>query len=70
MKNYLKKRLRNRGFWLSLSAMLVLTIQSFGYVNILPKNYSDIVNCFLALLTALGILNDNFTENKWYLDDK
>lgn len=70
MKNYLKKRLRNRGFWVSLSAMLVLTIQSFGYIDILPKNYSDIVNCFLALLTALGILNDNSTENKWYLDDK
>ncbi|MGX9755890.1 hypothetical protein ACWYRQ_06420 [Clostridioides difficile] len=70
MKNYLKKRVGNRGFWISLAAMIPLTIQSFGYIEILPKNYSDIVNCFLALLTALGILNDNSTENKWYLDDK
>lgn len=70
MKNYLKKRVGNRGFWVSLTAMIPLTIQSFGYIEILPKNYSDIVNCLLALLTALGILNDNSTENKWYLDDK
>lgn len=66
---YLKKRVSNYGFWISLSALIPLFLQVFGDVKILPENYQEIVNCVLALLVALGVCNNPTTENKFFNDD-
>lgn len=65
----LKLRLTSRSFWLSLAALIPLTLQAFGDVSILPGNYDQIVSCFLALITAMGVISNPTTENKWYGDD-
>lgn len=70
MVEYIKRRVSNYGFWISLSALIPLFLQVFGDKNILPSNYDEIVNCILTLLVALGICNNPTTENRFYKDDK
>lgn len=70
MVEYIKRRVSNYGFWISLSALIPLFLQVFGDKNILPSNYDEIVNCILALLVALGVCNNPTTENRFYKDDK
>ena len=70
MVEYIKRRVSNYGFWISLSALIPLFLQVFGDKNILPSNYDEIVNCILTLLVALGVCNNPTTENRFFKDDK
>lgn len=65
----LKSRLSSRSFWISLAALIPLSLQAFGDITILPGNYDEIVTCFLALITAMGVINNPTTDNKWFGDD-
>ena len=47
-----KSRLRNKTFWVSLTAAVVLLAQQLG-LDIFPKNISDIVNTILLIATIL-----------------
>ena len=69
MSEEMKKRLTSKGFWVSLAALIPVILQLFG-MDILPKDYSLIVNMLLTLLVTLGVLNNPTTDSKWFLDDK
>jgi uncharacterized membrane protein len=69
MSESMKKRFSSKGFWVSLAALVPVVLQLFG-ADILPKDYSSIINMILTLLVALGVLNNPTTEGSWYLDDK
>lgn len=56
----LKARLKNKFFWISMSSAIALLIQQLG-LNIIPDNYSDIVNTLLSILTMLGVVVDPST---------
>ncbi|RAL27119.1 holin [Thermoflavimicrobium daqui] len=62
-------RLRNYGFWVSMTAFIAIVAELFG-VDFAKGNYNDFVNVLLSILVFFGILNDPTTENKGYLDDK
>ncbi|WP_102400610.1 holin [Haloimpatiens massiliensis] len=62
-------RFRNYGLWLSIFAFIPLLLEGFG-LDVVPKNYSEIVNSFLGILVLAGILNNPSTQNKGYLDDE
>lgn len=68
--SYLNHRVGNYGFWISLFALIPLALQAFGDIAILPGNYEEIVNIFLTLLVALGVVSNPTTTNKLYGDDK
>lgn len=68
--DFIKIRVHNYGFWMSLAAFIPLAFQLFGNVEILPKNYDEIVNSILALLVTLGICSNPTTQSKFFLDDK
>ena len=70
MLNYLKKRVRNYGFWVSLSALIPLALQTFSDVSVLPPNYEEITSLLLSLIVALGICNNPTTKKSSFLDDK
>ncbi|AKA68604.1 holin [Clostridium scatologenes] len=65
----MNNRFKNYGLWVSIAAFIPLLLNSFG-MDILPKNYGDVVNALLAILVTAGILNNPQTESKGYLDDK
>ena len=50
-----KSRLRNKTFWVSLTAALVLLAQQRG-LDIFPENISDIVNTILLIATIQGVI--------------
>jgi phi LC3 family holin len=56
----LKARMKNKAFWVAIVSALVLLAQQLG-LNIVPKNYSDIVNTVLTILTMLGVVVDTST---------
>lgn len=65
----IKKRIKNVGFWLSLSALVpTLGVMFFDYQ--FPAEYEVFANSLIALLIALGIVNNPTTDNKGFLDDK
>lgn len=70
MFEYFKKRATSKAFWISLGALIPLTLQVFGDVSMLPGNYDEIITTFLALLVAAGVVNDPTTEKSWYSDDE
>lgn len=55
-----KARLRNKAFWVAMVSALALLVQQLG-LNILPSNYSEIINSVLTILTIVGILVDPST---------
>ena len=64
-----KNRIKNIGFWVSLSALIpAVAIMFFDYH--FPPEYETVANSLIALLTALGIVNDPTTSNKGFLDDE
>lgn len=63
------KRLKNYGLWVSIFALVPLVLEGFN-VNILPKNYSEIVTTVLSILVMAGILNNPTTKSKGFSDDK
>ena len=56
-----KARLRNKTFWVSLTAAMVLLSQQLG-LNIFPENIADIVNTILLIATILGVIVDPSTQ--------
>lgn len=57
----LKSRFKNKAFIVSLVSAIVLLIQQLGFRNLIPSNYSDIVNTLLTIGTMLGIIVDTST---------
>jgi uncharacterized membrane protein len=64
-----KNRLRNYGFWTSVASLVLLALQTAG-VEVVPEQYEAIVQGVLALLVALGLVNNPATVNKGFMDDK
>jgi len=56
----LKARLKNKAFWVAMASAIAMLVQQLG-LNILPSNYTEIVNTVLMLLTMGGILVDTST---------
>ena len=56
-----KSRLKNKTFWVSLTAAIVLLVQQLG-LDIFPENISDIVNTVLLIATILGVIVDPSTD--------
>lgn len=56
----LKSRLKNKVFWVAIVSAIALLVQQLG-LNILPSNYSEIVNSVLTVLTIMGIIVDPST---------
>ena len=56
-----KARMKNKTFWTSLIAAIVLLSQQLG-LNIFPKNIADIVNTILLIATILGVIIDPSTD--------
>lgn len=63
------KALKNYGVWVSLASTLLLFLQASD-VAIDVGKYELIVNALLTLLSALGVISNPTTRNKWYGDDK
>ncbi|MGL5458087.1 MAG: hypothetical protein ACRDBY_00570 [Cetobacterium sp.] len=64
----MKNRWTNFGLWTAIFAFIPILCEGFG-VSIIPHNYSDIVQCLLAILVLAGIINNPQTKNKFFLDD-
>lgn len=58
----LKARLRNKTFIFSMLGATVLLIQQLGFKDLIPSNWSDIVNTLLSILVMLGIVVDTSTK--------
>lgn len=65
----MENRFKNYGLWVSIAAFIPMLLKSFG-LDVLPSNYSDLVNAFLGILVMAGILNNPTTDNKGFIDDK
>ena len=61
MKFNLKEQIKNKSFWLSVTALLVLKAQQFG-LDFLPNNFQDFVNSVLTILVGMGIITDFKTD--------
>lgn len=64
---FLKPRISNYGFWVSIFALIPLILKCFG-ITVIP-DYENTVNTILSLLVILGIVNNPTTDAKWYGDD-
>ena len=62
------ERFKNYGLWVSIFAFIPLLLNAFG-INILPGNYTELVNAFLGILVLAGIIS-NPQKGKGYLDPK
>lgn len=62
-------RFKNYGLWVSLFALVPMILSAFG-VKIVPDEYQIAVNSVLAVMVALGVINNPTTDTKWYSDDK
>jgi phi LC3 family holin len=66
---YLRKRWRNYGFWISLASAVLLMLTAFG-LKIDNEQVMTAVKAVLGTLTVLGIVNDPTTTTGSYADDK
>ncbi|ONI42030.1 hypothetical protein AN639_02670 [Candidatus Epulonipiscium fishelsonii] len=60
-------RFKNYGLWVSIFAFIPLFLQAMG-IEVIPE-YPKLVDAFLAILVAMGLINNPTTKNKWYGDD-
>ncbi|OOM74826.1 bacteriophage holin [Clostridium puniceum] len=56
----LKARLKNKSFWVAMTSAIAILLQQLG-LNIIPSNYTEIVNAVLIILTMIGIAVDTST---------
>lgn len=56
----LKSRLKNKAFWVAMASAIAMLVQQLG-LNIIPSNYTEIVNTVLMILTMVGIVVDTST---------
>lgn len=61
MKIDMKARLKNKAFWVSVIAFVVLVIKTFTKYE-LPSNFDTLVNMGLGILTGMGIIIDPTTS--------
>lgn len=64
----MNEKYRNYGLWLSIFALIPLVCEGYG-LDILPKNYEEIITTLLAVLVALGVIS-NPKDGKGYTDVK
>ena len=55
-----KARLRNKAFWVSATALIVLIAKTFKLFEV-PADWETTVNTALSLLVAMGVLIDPTT---------
>lgn len=67
--DYLKKRIKNKTFWLALVPAFLLVVQMvavpFGYnfdIAGISKELLDVINAVFALLAIVGVVNDPTTK--------
>ena len=65
----MNNKFKNVGLWISIAALIPMVFKGFN-INILPVNYTEIVNAVLGILILMGIISNPTTENKGMLDDK
>ena len=58
-------RFKNYGLWVSIAALIPMLFKGFN-INILPVNYTELVNAILGVLVLAGILSNPNTSG--YLD--
>ncbi|MDD4211218.1 MAG: phage holin [Clostridia bacterium] len=66
----LKEKMKNYGFWMSLTAAVILVLQTFGKTfgfSINDEAINSIVNSICGVLIVLGIIS-NPTSGKSFLD--
>lgn len=63
-----KKRFKNYGLWAAIAAFIPMFLKSFG-IDVLPSNYSEVVQAFLSILVLAGIISNPDTEYKGFMDD-
>jgi len=56
----LKARLKNKAFWVAIASAIAMLAQQLG-LDIIPSNYTDIVNTLLTILIMVGIVVDTST---------
>lgn len=61
MKFNLKEQVKNKSFWLSVTALIILVAQQFG-LDFIPNNFQDFVNSILTILVGMGIITDFKTD--------
>ena len=59
------ERYKNYSLWVSIAALIPMVFKGFN-INILPVNYTEIVNAVLGILVLAGILSN--PNVKGYLD--
>lgn len=62
-------RWKNYGLWVAIASFIPLVLQGVG-LNILPANYTEIINALLGILVMAGIISNPTTSGKWFQDDK
>jgi len=62
----MNNRFKNYGLWVAVAAFIPMLLQGFN-INILPVNYTSIVNSLLGILVLAGILN-NPSNGSGYID--
>lgn len=65
----MNSRWKNYGLWIAIASFIPLVLQGFG-LNILPSNYTEIINSLLGILVMAGIISNPTTSVKWFHDDK
>lgn len=65
-----KNRLRNYGLWVSIAALIPLTLSAFGINFTNQDKYMELINAILTVLVGLGLVNNPSTENRWFKDDR
>ena len=59
-------KFKNVGLWISVAALIPMVFKGFN-INILPVNYTEIINAVLGILILAGILN-NPSNGNGYID--
>lgn len=62
-------RWKNYGLWISIASFVPLVLQGIG-LDILPSNYTEIINALLGILVMAGIISNPTTSAKWFHDDR
>lgn len=63
MKENIKNRLQNYGLWVALVAFIALLLD-------LTPDHLKMIDYFLAILVAAGLVNDPATDNHGFGDDE
>jgi uncharacterized membrane protein len=60
MKDFIKKRLRNKYFWVSTLAVVSTAVKMVN-PNLIPEDFNNQVNTILIALISMGVLIDPST---------